>query len=107
LPAADIFTPAATIVVPAPGAAISGTSASVAGWAFDNVSVDSVQVYVDGVLRGTATLGGSRPDVAAAYPHIAPGNSGWSCALDTTALSTGGIELRKRRFSVRQNLHPA
>jgi hypothetical protein len=89
LPASDIFTPAATIDVPAPGSVISGTSASVAGWAFDNVGVDSVQVYVDGVLRGTATLGGSRPDVAAAYPYVAPDNSGWSYALDTTALSNG------------------
>jgi hypothetical protein len=44
---------------------------------------------MDGVLRGTATLGGSRPDVAAAYPHVAPDNSGWSYALDTTALSNG------------------
>jgi Bacterial Ig domain len=89
LPASDMFTPLATTDVPAPGAAISGPSASVAGWAFDNVAVDFVQIYVDGTLRGTATLGGSRPDVAAAYPHIAPENSGWNYALDTTALSNG------------------
>ncbi|HEY6823655.1 MAG TPA: Ig-like domain-containing protein, partial [Steroidobacteraceae bacterium] len=89
LPATDIFTPIATTDVPAPGTVISGVSASVAGWAFDNVGVDSVLVYVDGALRGTATLGGSRPDVAAAYPHIAPNDSGWNYALDTTALSNG------------------
>jgi len=44
---------------------------------------------VDGLLNGTAALGGSRPDVAAAYPHVAPDNSGWSYTLDTTMLSNG------------------
>jgi hypothetical protein len=89
LSAADIFTPVATLDVPAPAAAISGAAVSVAGWAFDNVAVGSVQVYVDGLLRGTATLGGSRPDVAAAYPQVAPNDSGWSYVLDTTTLSNG------------------
>jgi len=89
VPAADIFTPNATVDAPTPNATISGTSASVTGWAFDNIALDSVEVYVDGVFRGAATLGGSRPDVAAAYPQIAPGDSGWSYALDTTALSNG------------------
>ena len=89
LPATDIFTPLVSLDVPAPGASISGTNVSVAGWTFDNVGVDSVQVYVDGLLSGTATLGDSRPDVAAAYPHLAPVDSGWSYTLDTTVLANG------------------
>jgi hypothetical protein len=51
--------------------------------------MDSVEVDVDGILRGTATLGGSRPDVAAAYPQVAPIDSGWSYVLDTTAIPNG------------------
>jgi len=53
-------------------------------------------VYVDGTAKGTATLGAARPDVAAAYPNLAPPNSGWTYALDTTALSnsTHVLEIR-------------
>jgi len=89
LPTSDAFTPMGSLDVPAPGATISGTSASIEGWAFDNVGMNSVEVYVDGILRGTATLGVSRPDVATAYPHMAPDDSGWSYTLDTTALANG------------------
>jgi hypothetical protein len=89
--------------VPAPAAVISGAAVSVAGWAFDNVAVGSVQVYVDGLLRGTATLGGSRPDVAAAYPQVAPNDSGWSYVLDTTTLSNGPHSLAVQARDVSGN----
>src|ERR1022692_2254566 len=65
--------PSVHIDIPAPGAVLSGTVA-MAGWAIDNTTsaagtaISSVQIYVDGVLAGTATYGVYRGDVCAAYP---------------------------------------
>jgi len=85
----NIVTPIVTVEAPAANATISGTTAAVAGWAFGKTAVMSVKIYVDGVLNGSAILGGARPDVAAAYPNLAPVDCGWSYSLDTTGLVNG------------------
>ncbi len=65
------------------------------GWAANNSSaVSSVQVYVDGVSRGNAIYGSSRPDVCAQYqssPSCQNGNSGvgWTYTLDVSTLGNG------------------
>jgi len=87
LPAKDIFTPIGSVDVPTPNAQLSG-SANVAGWAFDDTAVARVDVYVNGVIAGTATYGGSRPDVGNDWPH-APSNIGYSFSLNTTAYPNG------------------
>lgn len=68
--------------------AVSGT-ASFAGWAVSsNGSISSVQILVDGVAKGNAQYGVSRPDVCAAYPGRAGcPNVGWTFSLDTTVLT--------------------
>ena len=88
LPAADISAPLINIEQPAANATISGM-ATVSGWAFDNVALDGVSVYVDGIAMGSVLTGISRPDVANAYPHVAPPDSGWTFALDTAKLANG------------------
>jgi Bacterial Ig domain len=53
----------------------------VAGWAFDvpeGAPVKSVKILIDGYQVGTATLGVTRPDIAAAYSNPAYLTSGWS-----------------------------
>jgi hypothetical protein len=85
----NIVTPIVAVDAPAANATITGTTAAVAGWAFGKTTVMSVKIYVDGALNGNATLGSARPDVAAAYPNLAPVNCGWTYALDTTALVNG------------------
>jgi photosystem II stability/assembly factor-like uncharacterized protein len=87
--------PSVHIDIPAPGAVLSGTVA-MAGWAIDNTTsaagtaISSVQIYVDGVLAGTATYGVYRGDVCAAYPGRAGcPNVGFNFNLDTTALTAG------------------
>jgi hypothetical protein len=89
LPGSNIVMPLATLDVPAANATITGASAPVVGWAFGNAAVRAVKVYVDASLKGSATLGGARPDVAAAYPHLAPVDCGWTYSLDTTGLTNG------------------
>lgn len=83
------MTPVLSVDVPAPNATIAGSGTPIGRWAFGKVTVSAVTIYVDGSLKGSATLGGSRPDVAAAYPHLAPADSGWTYSLDTTALTNG------------------
>ncbi len=85
--------PAVYIDSPTPGSVLSGV-VTVAGWAIDSsasgTAIAGVQVNVDGVLMGTATYGGARPDVCAAYP-ARPGcpNVGFTYQLNTGLLSVG------------------
>jgi Bacterial Ig domain len=83
----DIFTPFGSVDSPVPKAQLSG-AINVAGWALDDVAVAKVDVSVDGVLIGTATYGGSRPDVANDLPN-APASIGYIFSLDTTKFSNG------------------
>jgi hypothetical protein len=89
LPATDIVTPNANADAPAANATVTGTAAAVSGWAFGKSAVSAVRIYVDAAFAGTATPGSARPDVAAAYPNLAPINCGWTYALDTTTLANG------------------
>lgn len=84
----DISAPLTSIDEPVAGATISG-NATLSGWAFDNVNLLTVSIYIDGTAMGDATMGLARPDVANAYPRVAPPDSGWSFMLDTTKLSNG------------------
>jgi hypothetical protein len=94
LPAKDIFTPIGSVDNPAPNAQLSGTT-NVAGWAFDDIGLSRVDVYVDGVLAGAASYGGSRPDVAQSWPN-APAAVGYNFSLGTSSYSNGphAIEVR-------------
>ncbi len=59
------------------------------GWAINDATpIVSVSVSIDGVPKGNASYGGSRPDVCAAYPNR-PGcpNVGWNYLLNTTQLT--------------------
>jgi hypothetical protein len=67
-------------------------TAAFGGWAIANNStaIQSVEVSVDGVVNGTASYGGSRPDVCAVFPgKTGCPNVGWNYLLDTTRLTDG------------------
>jgi len=69
---------------------LSGRPA-IGGWAFSDTSlVQTVTVLVDGVMNGTATYGGTRPDVCVVFPGR-PGcpNVAWDYILDTSRLANG------------------
>jgi hypothetical protein len=70
------------------GGDILGGNTTVAGWAWALSGVASVDVFVDGSRVGSATHGGNRPDIPAAFPG-APSNVGFQYSLDTTAFSNG------------------
>ena len=89
VPNANLAEPFGVMDVPASNAALSGTTSAVTGWAVGDNAIASVKVYVDGTIMGNAALGVARPDVAAAYPAIAPVNSGWQYSLDTTTMANG------------------
>jgi Big-like domain-containing protein len=83
----DAFTPLGSVDSPAPNAQLGG-AASVSGWAFDNVQVSSVDVYVDNLLAGHASYGLPRPDVSKKWPHC-PTEIGYKFSLDTTHYPNG------------------
>lgn len=65
-------------------------SAAIVGWAVDdNGPISSIAISVDGVQKGNASYGGSRPDVCAAFPGTGCPNVGWAFWLDTTLLPNG------------------
>ena len=88
LPPSDTFPPLGNLDAPAAGATMSGNNVQISGWAFDDKDVSNVSVFVDGVLKGNAVYGSSRPDVATAWPH-APVKCGWTLSLDSTQLTNG------------------
>jgi hypothetical protein len=70
------------------GSAMSGSSYTIAGWAAKASStVASVQISVDDVFQGYATLGIQRADVYAAHSGYQNAiNSGWQFNFDTSNL---------------------
>lgn len=83
--AAEATAPTVSITSPASGASISGTT-SVAISATDNVGVTSVELYVDGVLKGTDT------------------SSPYSVSLNTTQLSAGTHTLQAKAYDAAGNV---
>ncbi|HVF58714.1 MAG TPA: Ig-like domain-containing protein [Thermoanaerobaculia bacterium] len=60
------------------------------GWALDDNGVDSVDVFVDGVIAGRAAYGRARPGVAARFPTFPDAKAaGFSYGLDTTHYLNG------------------
>ncbi len=90
----DIMTPLAVVEQPLANSQVSG-KVSVSGWAMDDTAVSGVDVYLDGVLAGHATYGGSRSDVGKDFPH-APASIGYVFSLDTSQYGNGihTIEVR-------------
>src|SRR4029078_7257177 len=77
--------PTNTSTVPA------GTVLTVKGWAADledGAPVTKVEVRIDGIVVGNATLGFARNDVATYYGRPAWTNSGWQFQT-TPSLSSG------------------
>lgn len=64
------------------------------GWALSEAGIKDVCLYMDRNFVRCAELGGSRPDVAKAFPDIAKDpNSGWNAAFEITAYQPGPHEL--------------
>lgn len=87
VPVHDAFTPLGSVDAPTRNAHLSGTT-SVTGWAFDNVQVSSIDIFVDGRPAGHATYGSPRADVSKKWPH-APTDIGFRYSLDTTHYANG------------------
>jgi len=90
--AADPFPPVGSLDTPTAEKEING-AINIRGWAFDNVAVSKVEVFVDSVLSGRAEYGFPRPDVSKEYPH-APAKIGFSYRLNTAAYTNGSHVLQ-------------
>ena len=91
----DVMSPLGFLDLPTGATTLAGTI-DVAGWAIDNSGVVAkVEIALDGAIVDRATLGFSRPDVAAVYPGV-PGalNSGFRTRLDTRRFANGTHALK-------------
>lgn len=70
---------------------VNGNTLTVRGWAINPSGVKEVKVYIDGVLKGQAALGLSRPDIASIYKESYPNTStcGYKLDVDISQLSAG------------------
>jgi hypothetical protein len=82
-----------TISIDTPSTQNAGLSgfAGLGGWAIaPTVPISSITVTIDGVLFGTASYGGARPDVCRSHSGaLSCPNVGWNFGLDTTHLING------------------
>jgi len=62
----------------------------VKGWAVDFQGIAAIDVKVNGIVVGQATLGGPRPDVAELYPgYPSVKSAGWTFNFDSTTVNDG------------------
>ena len=99
---ADIMPPLAVVEEPLANSQVSG-KVSVSGCAMDDTAVASLDVYLDGVLAGHATYGGSRSDVGKDFPH-APAAIGYGFSLDTSQYGNGAHTIEVRVLDSNGNL---
>ena len=67
----------------------SGIS-QISGWAVSDVPIVSVEAFIDGVSVGVVPYGGTRLDVAAAFPEVPDSEfSGWSMKWNYSLLTEG------------------
>lgn len=79
-----------TIESPTENSEINGDVLNITGWAINQKQITKVNVYIDGQLKGTATYGQPRQDVATSYPNIQnASNSGFSVSVDIRFLPDG------------------
>ncbi len=83
----DLLPPYGFLDVPHSGQTLGG-NVLVAGWVFDNSSLNRIEILVDNVVVGTARYDHPRPDVAKGFPNILP-NTGYAYVLDTTRYPNG------------------
>lgn len=79
------------------GTMVEGEGFCVNGWAGDTAAgapVQAVTVLIDGHAKGNATLGGPRPDVAAAFGRPDFANSGWTFCTRTQGFDPGTHTIR-------------
>ncbi len=70
---------------------------NVTGWSLDVFGVKGVQIYVDNIYTGDATIGLPRPDVDNQNPGYTGGvNSGYNYLMDISSLSYGAHDLSIR-----------
>ena len=62
----------------------------ISGWAVSDVPIVSVEAFIDGVSVGVVPYGGTRLDVAAAFPEVPDSEfSGWSMKWNYSLLTEG------------------
>ncbi|MBE6049645.1 MAG: N-acetylmuramoyl-L-alanine amidase [Clostridium sp.] len=68
---------------------------TVKGWALNPSGISKVNIYIDDVFKGNATIGQSRPDVANTFLlYTGAENSGYSIQVDISGLSEGTKTLK-------------
>ena len=73
-----------------PASEIVNNKVRVSGWILDAYGISQAKVYLDDKYVDNAVIGGSRPDVASAYPRYnGAANSGFSYELNSDDIATG------------------
>ncbi len=101
----------ASIDAPAPNQLINSSTQVVRGWMLADEGMSYMQVFLDNVYQGNATVNLARGDVAALFPEYNNGNSGYSYNLNIANLANGihtvklvGVTNGGRNYSISQQI---
>lgn len=61
---------------------VEGDILEVTGWALNGEGISAINIYIDGVFKGTAQYGLARNDVYNVYPEYSNKNSGYRAVID-------------------------
>jgi len=86
-----------------------GGTAMIKGWFLDPSEVAKIEILVDGEVKGEATYGEARADIAKLYPDYHQENAGFTYLLDTSSMSEGSthtISIRETGKDGKENILP-
>ena len=80
---------------PVANSTVYGGVLKLKGWALNPSGISKINVYIDNIFKGNATIGQSRPDVQNAFPtYTGASTSGYSMNIDVNNLSSGTKTLK-------------
>lgn len=71
----------------------------VRGWTVSEKGIDKVEVFIDGILDGNASINLERLDVQKLFPEYQTSTSGFSYTLDTSKLKVGNHVITIKSYS--------
>ena len=94
-----------SVDIPRPGSTLRATITS-GGWALAESGVERVAIYIDKQFLVYATLDGSRPDIAKAFPAFPnAAHAGWGAVIDLSQMTAGNHELTVQVKTKAGNIH--
>ena len=83
------------VYIDSPDYIVDNKDIEISGWSLNASGVKEVKIYVDGIYKGNAEIGKSRPDVDEVFPGYPDGaNSGYTYCINKNTILPGKHEIK-------------